>query len=282
MYNRATDERAWNKLDLSFPHRITIASYNFYSEASLHPDRVMTQHDIFYVIDGSWEVTQNGESYPLEKDDVIFLFAGQRHWGARHCSPNTKTLFIHFTANDADGFGEKGHPRKEEDACVYLPVKIHCKNFPLVKKYFETLNYLYWSEESLREKKMEAYTDLLFCELHAAANEDVSDQNEVIAGVIREINANPRRFYKLDELAEEFFISRRTLINLFRKYVGTSPHSYQVNMKLDICRDLLQNEPDLRMKEVAERFGFCDEFHFSRLFKKRFGVSPKHMRGTDE
>ena len=277
MYDRANEDGGYNCLDLTEPHTIAIASYNFYGEPSLHPDRVMAQHDIFYMLEGSWEVTQDGVSYLLEKDDVIFLFAGRHHWGVRPCSPHAKTLFIHFFPCAGDTFCADADNCADDQAC--FPVIMHCSNAPLVKKYFETLNCLYWSDEKRREKKMAAYTDLLFCELSSVWAAGGEAKEEMVAGIIREINANLHRFYTIDELAAEFFISRRTLINLFRKHIGASPHAYQVNMKLDICRDLLQNEAGVRIKELAERFGFCDEFHFSRLFKQRFGISPKFARG---
>lgn len=35
------------------------------------------------------------------------------------------------------------------------------------------------------------------------------------------------------------------------------------------------------VKTVAERFGFCDPYYFSRMFKKRFGVSPKQIKAHD-
>ena len=46
---------------------------------------------------------------------------------------------------------------------------------------------------------------------------------------------------------------------------------------LDRACELLQ-EPHLGLKEVAERCGFCDEFHFSRRFKQRLGLSPSDFR----
>ena len=40
----------------------------------------------------------------------------------------------------------------------------------------------------------------------------------------------------------------------------------------------LQNNTDLTLKEAAVNFGFYDEFHLSRAFKKKFGVAPKYVR----
>jgi AraC-like DNA-binding protein len=35
---------------------------------------------------------------------------------------------------------------------------------------------------------------------------------------------------------------------------------------------------DSPLKEIAAELGFCDEFHFSKLFKRRTGLSPSAYR----
>ena len=36
--------------------RVSVANFNFYPEPSIHPDRVMTEHDFIYLLEGQWEV----------------------------------------------------------------------------------------------------------------------------------------------------------------------------------------------------------------------------------
>jgi AraC-like DNA-binding protein len=38
------------------------------------------------------------------------------------------------------------------------------------------------------------------------------------------------------------------------------------------------NDPNLLVKQVAAAVGYADPYHFSRTFKKTFGVSPKGLR----
>ena len=37
-------------------------------------------------------------------------------------------------------------------------------------------------------------------------------------------------------------------------------------------------EPDLRLQEIATAYGFHDEFHMSKAFKQKYGVSPQQYR----
>ena len=42
--------------DLYAPRRITSAGYTSYSMPILHPDRVMPEHDLIYLLEGGWEI----------------------------------------------------------------------------------------------------------------------------------------------------------------------------------------------------------------------------------
>jgi AraC-like DNA-binding protein len=42
--------------------------------------------------------------------------------------------------------------------------------------------------------------------------------------------------------------------------------------------ELLAATPALRIGEIADAFGFHDEFHLSNAFKKKFGMSPQKYR----
>jgi AraC-like DNA-binding protein len=40
----------------------------------------------------------------------------------------------------------------------------------------------------------------------------------------------------------------------------------------------LKLEPDWKLSQIATAFGFYDEFHMSKAFKQKFGVSPSDYR----
>ena len=37
-------------------------------------------------------------------------------------------------------------------------------------------------------------------------------------------------------------------------------------------------EPDLKLHEISAAFGFHDEFHMSKAFKQKYGISPQEYR----
>lgn len=75
------------------------------------------------------------------------------------------------------------------------------------------------------------------------------------------------------------FMSVRTLHSLFSG-TGTSVGAWIRNRRLDACRlDLADDGCAHRtIAEIARARGLCDPAHFSRLFVRRFGVTPSAYR----
>lgn len=64
---------------------------------------------------------------------------------------------------------------------------------------------------------------------------------------------------------------------VFRAAIGMAPVRYLQSRRMARAEQLLVGS-DLRIREVAARAGFGDEFHFSRLFKRLHGISPLGWR----
>jgi AraC-like DNA-binding protein len=76
----------------------------------------------------------------------------------------------------------------------------------------------------------------------------------------------------LHELARVSGLSRFGLVHAFTRQVGLSPHAYQVHIRIERGRRLLQH--GLSPAEVAAALGFADHSHFTRHFKRILQVTP--------
>ena len=81
----------------------------------------------------------------------------------------------------------------------------------------------------------------------------------------------------LKELARKSGMSVPHLSAKFKRFYGDSPINYLIGVRLRQARYLLL-DPQLQISEVARRVGYDDIFHFSKLFKKHLGLSPRAMR----
>jgi AraC family transcriptional regulator len=83
---------------------------------------------------------------------------------------------------------------------------------------------------------------------------------------------------KLRELAALAGISARHFERAFRQSTGSSPHVYVMNRRLHMARDLLINEPELAIEQIALRLGFSSSSHFSSAFRRQSGLTPTDFR----
>ncbi len=96
---------------------------------------------------------------------------------------------------------------------------------------------------------------------------------KLISRMRRDINST----FDLGAAAAGLGLSKAHLVRVFKKSTGLPPQRYFNRLKMDTARDLLKRT-DMSLARIAEQLSFCDEFYFSRVFKKYTGVSPHHFR----
>jgi AraC-like DNA-binding protein len=91
------------------------------------------------------------------------------------------------------------------------------------------------------------------------------------------IRENCLTLRSLDEIAERCQIDGAYLCRLFKRFDNQSPYQYLMRLKMSIAAQQLQ-APNALVKSVAYALGYEDPFHFSRAFKRVFGVSPNTFK----
>ncbi|OUS68768.1 hypothetical protein B1748_32900 [Paenibacillus sp. MY03] len=77
---------------------------------------------------------------------------------------------------------------------------------------------------------------------------------------------------RMDELASWCGLHPSTFTRHFKAAMGMLPSDYLIHARIESAKTILPGGGPLR--EVARQVGFCDEYYFSRMFKKVAGVSP--------
>lgn len=260
--------------------KVCAANYNYYRKAEQHPDRIMTEHDLVYMLEGTWGIGQDGESWEIGPGDVIMLQAGHHHYGVTPCAPGTRTMFIHCTSSKEDRvFADGDEPGP---ALLRTGMVVSCGGRGRIRQLFEDIIDTFWSQAGHRHVRQSALLSLLLWELAEGSLIKTRVRDDMVETIVREIKRNPQRFYGIRELAGRFYVSEKTLTSRFRRVTGQSLHQYQMELKLDMVRMQMRTDPGKSLKELAAAFGFYDEFHMSRLFRRRFGMSPGLCRRMPE
>lgn len=268
-------------LNLSSKRQVTLCGTNVYPKPEPHLDRTLTEHDLLYIYSGEQAIAQEDENYTLQTGDIILLRAGAHHYGTAPCSVNMRSIFIHFNTLPGDR-GEKYLTHEDVSAhtsgnTVCLPTVIHCGQQNECTRIINNIIDLYWSHKPNKERRLTLLLNLLLDELASIALESDAQREEWSVAVISLFRKHPERMYSLEEVAEIVQMNVRTLSARFREITGESIHQYQLNMKLESAyKDLRTGTRTI--KDVAMSYGFCDAYYFSRLFKKKFGMSPKQVK----
>jgi AraC-like DNA-binding protein len=85
----------------------------------------------------------------------------------------------------------------------------------------------------------------------------------------------------VDEIAQRVGLGYTRLLNVFRQYTGLTPYQYYLQLRIHRARELLR-EPGITVKEVSARMNFENQYYFSRLFKKKTGMSPTQWQAGVE
>lgn len=85
------------------------------------------------------------------------------------------------------------------------------------------------------------------------------------------------RFVDMPQLARQLPMGYSAFRKNFKTITGQSPNQYHLNMRIERAKELLESTL-LNIEEIAMQTGFDGVYYFSKIFKKKTGVSPNAYR----
>lgn len=107
--------------------------------------------------------------------------------------------------------------------------------------------------------------------------EDGTAGSFIVKNALEYMEENYANKFTLTELADNMYVSQWHLSKLLNKHTKKSFNELLNEIRIKNAKKLLGN-PSLRVGDVAERVGFLDIAHFSRVFKKCTGMSANEYR----
>ncbi|MCD7737045.1 MAG: AraC family transcriptional regulator [Lachnospiraceae bacterium] len=192
------------------------------------------------------------------------------------CQPDIPSIPARLVQEDIRNSTGTGQAKK----MMEIPPLLHCRKHPKVRQYFHEIIAEGWSASAERENRRSLLFSMLLCELADMREQNVRtmETDPLVEEISELVRTTPQTFFSTREMSKRHFICERTLNNHFIKASGKTFSVFQMETKLEMARQFLLSQPQAKLHEAAVNYGFYDEFHLSKAFKKKYGIPPSEYR----
>ena len=232
------------------------------------PMRVLGSYAMVYLLEGSGRYQDAlGGAKEVRKGDLILLFPDVPHAYGPPPEGAWDEIYLVFDGPVFDLWREQAVLRPEAPIYHLEPVEYWLRRLEeIVAPNLSALERLCRLQTVLASVLADFQRD------PASAREE-----EWLARACALLDADIGGELYVENVARRLGLSPETFRKKFARLAGAPPWRYRMTRVIEhACR--LVHEGRLTNKEIAARFGFNDEFHFSRRFKQITGRSPTQFR----
>lgn len=227
--------------------------------------RTIPNHELVLITEGAGEVTIEGRTHTVRKNDLIYFYPNQRHSLQVPAHPSMKFYGIHFSLL--------------RTGCEKLPLEDICSlsDTAGIQALLGELANLWMRREYLVAWKQDLLLSEMLYTLFLTRHQQSLATDARISRVLDYIHQNPSRAHNIQSLCQVARMKKTAFIEGFRSQTGQTPIQYCLRLRLEISKAELLNTSQ-PICQIALDCGFQDEFYFSRLFRKHFGCPPSQFR----
>ena len=235
--------------------------------------RVLGEHALVYVTHGQGEF----ESIPtgrldLQAGDAAVLFPGVWHRYRPRADMGWGIFWVHFSGSIACELVQR-------QLLAPPQAVIRCGLDDMLVEAFRSLLDAVRSDRTGAGPLAAAKTMELLARVTAATapTPTPSRLKQIVRRARLLLEEQPGAMPVIDDMIQGFDVSRAHFFRAFRRETGQTPYGYHLQLCIRRAGDMLRNS-DLSVKDIAAALGFQNPYHFSKLFKKKTGVSPRPYR----
>lgn len=227
---------------------------------------------IEFVCMGRGRLNLLGESHALTAGHIFSYGMTSAHdlWSDAD-EPMTKYFAAYLWDSEAGGSSEN----------TLLPGMIRwSRDIAVLRTLFDELIKEGQQSGKMHEEITARYLELILLKggeallPEAARGNGGSDSFDRVMGLI---DGSFSEIDSLEELGKLCGLQPNYICRLFRKFSQETPNQCLTRLKLNRAAELLLAH-STSVSEIARQVGYADPFYFSRVFKQRFGCSPKDFR----
>ncbi|GHU56149.1 AraC family transcriptional regulator [Spirochaetia bacterium] len=229
------------------------------------------EYEIYYFIEGDVEYRLEGHPYTLTPESLLLIPPNSVHGVTIKSKALHRRVSIHFLPELLDEAEQALLLEIFYAPHLYYTDLSNTQTGLLVQSVLDCKNM----DGALQKValKHRAIT-LLTCiyQLHSQNTASPVPRDERIQAILRYLNDNLSKSVSLNQLSEEFFISKNHLNVIFRRETGTTVNQYIRIKRLTLAQQEIWK--GCTAEEAAYKVGFNDYSNFYRAYKTLFGIMP--------
>ena len=261
--------------------------YEIYRYRSTYMNEVELHHHDFYevylLLRGRVEYIVENQIYRMRPGDWMLTSPLELHQARIATDADAYERFVLWIARPY--LDRLSTPRTSLTRCFDTSVSTHTNLLRLpgaagaqLRASIERLASLRASREYGNDLLAQGALVELMIGINRAAEErgdsrPAGSSDQVVDAVLHYINEHYSESLTLDQLAEQFFISKYHLLRKFDAQVGTTVHRYILQKRLLIAKQLLAG--GVAPSEACQHCGFGDYANFYRAFRAEYGMTPR-------
>jgi len=227
---------------------------------------------VVLVLSGSGTLMYDGQLYPLQQGSCFFIDCMTPYYHQSSETNPWELIWVHFNGATSKSYYEYF---STHSAPAFLP-----QNFQeLHEKLKSLLDVNTRSDFSAEITSSRLIVDILSMLLQDITNSREEKHPSLLkmAEVRAYLDEHYTEKFSLDELSEQFFISKYHLSREFRNYYSVTLNQYVISKRITYAKKLLRFS-DFTLEEIARSCGFYDASYLNKQFKKSEGISASDFR----
>lgn len=239
-----------------------------------------------FVLSGSGKYKINDEIYDVSEGDLMIFNPGTKHQAliVKDVEVPATEFFVGFTNVSLKGCESNYIPLPEAGNILHTSGELKQKLIKICSqieaenaisrhgRYFMMKSYLMQMLVLVLRELAEPV------EYEEGYSFESINKRYIVKRIVDYFEDHYSERISLDSIAENMYLSPFYISKIFKSETGEAPIRHLINIRLDKAKEILESKKELSIQEVAALVGYDDAYHFSKLFKKRFGVSPSQMK----
>ncbi len=249
-----------NKINLKLVHSGSALVDSSWSGRAVSP----ADSKLYFILDGEfYMISPDGEKTVLKSGNAYLVPSGYSYTFG--CENRMSHIYFHIILCGVDGLDMLGAiegPISEPFGVIPDGVLVYSD----FVSSLGTEGFIISTLHSMLKKNKISIDAASYSKEVKSAMEYIKKNLSVKTG-IKEISANA-------------FIAPSTLTRSFKRETGMTIGEYTDSLIFAEAQRLLAYSR-LSVREISERFGFCDQFYFSRRFCEKYGITPSKYRSLN-